>query len=350
MIYLGCFTIIALLTLVMAHTAVAATVFPLLMAVHSLYQEDNQPTRFGKGLFIGMAFSAGAASIVSLLGSARGALTVGFFHEMTGSEISFTQYSLYLLPLGWGMVLLIWFAMMLFFKPERPAIPGLKQRANDLVARLGPISRSEAFSLIVVLSAVALLCCCSCLASWKFMDRTGIALLAALSLFLLKILNLQDLEEIPWNIVLLLGGAMSLGLCLWQTGAAAWLAVQAVALFQYSSWFVFVMILGFLVMVTANIIMNVAAVAFYTPVALAMAPYMGVSSELVLFTILTTAGMPFMLLIGAAPNAIAYESGQFSPREFLKIGMPISLLLMIMLGVFILFIWPLLGMPGPVRH
>ena len=49
MIYLGCFVMTAGLTLIMAHTAVAATVFPLLMAIYALYDEGDEPTRFGKG-------------------------------------------------------------------------------------------------------------------------------------------------------------------------------------------------------------------------------------------------------------------------------------------------------------
>ena len=74
MIMLGCFVMTALLTHVMAHTAVAATMFPLLMAIYSLYTTDKTPTRFGKALFIGMAYVAGAGSIITLLGAARGAV------------------------------------------------------------------------------------------------------------------------------------------------------------------------------------------------------------------------------------------------------------------------------------
>ena len=44
--------------------------------------------------------------------------------------------------------------------------------------------------------------------------------------------TIEDLEEIPWNIILLFGGAMSIGFCLWQTGAASWLAVKWLVLFE----------------------------------------------------------------------------------------------------------------------
>ena len=73
MIYLGTFVMTAGLTLFMAHTAVAAAVFPLLTAIHALYGEQGV-NRFGKGLFIGMAFTAGAGSIITLFGAARAAV------------------------------------------------------------------------------------------------------------------------------------------------------------------------------------------------------------------------------------------------------------------------------------
>ena len=57
------------------------------------------------------------------------------------------------------------------------------------------------------------------------------------------------------------------------------------------------------------------------------------------------AGMPFLLLVGAAPNAIAYESKQFSSGLFFLAGVPASVLLMGVLGLFVWLIWPLMGMP-----
>ncbi|MEZ4602122.1 MAG: SLC13 family permease [Desulfobacterales bacterium] len=74
MIYLGCFVVTAALTHIMAHTAVAATIYPLLMAIYALYGEGDKQTKFGKGLFMGMAYVAGAGSIVTLLGAARARL------------------------------------------------------------------------------------------------------------------------------------------------------------------------------------------------------------------------------------------------------------------------------------
>ncbi len=138
---------------------------------------------------------------------------------------------------------------------------------------------------------------------------------------------------------------MSIGYCLWDTGAAQWLAIKWLVLFRTAHWFVFVLGIAFFVLIMTNFIMNVAAIAISLPVALVIAPYLHVTPEVVLFASLVTAGMPFLTLVGAAPNAIAYESKQFSAGEYFVLGIPASVILLAVLGFFILTIWPLMGMP-----
>ena len=137
---------------------------------------------------------------------------------------------------------------------------------------------------------------------------------------------------------------MSIGFCLWETGAAQWLAINWLTMFQHSHWFVFVLSIAFFVMIMTNFIMNVAAIAISLPVALVIAPYIGVAPEVILFSALATAGMPFLLLVGAAPNAIAYDSKQFTPGEFFLYGIPASIILMIVIA-FAVWLWGLMGMP-----
>ena len=345
MIYLGCFVMTASLTLIMAHTAVAATVYPLFLAIYALYSEDGEQTRFGKGLFIGMAFVAGAGSIITLLGAARGAVAIGFFRDITGRSIGFFELTYYMLPVGALMTILLWVFILLYYRPERKTIPGLRQRVERLYASLGPISRKEILALVIVLATIAILGFRSFVPLLAPLDKSAIILVSTILFFLLRIVSLDDLEGTSWNIVLLFGGAMSIGFCLWQTGAASWLAVTWLNLFHQAHWLVFVMGMAGFVLVITNLIMNVAAIAITMPVALVIAPYLGVAPEVILFACLVTAGMPFLLLVGAAPNAIAYTSRQFTAREFFQAGIPVSLLLMMVLGLFVWVIWPAMGMP-----
>jgi solute carrier family 13 (sodium-dependent dicarboxylate transporter), member 2/3/5 len=345
MIYLGCFIVTAALTHIMAHTAVAATIYPLLNSIYGFYEGENKPTRFGKGLFIGMAYVAGAGSIVTLLGAARGAVAIGFFNDAVGKEIGFFQLTYYMFPVGWIMVLLLWVFCMIFFRPEKEAIPGLKERAVQLNAQLGPITRNEILSIVIISACILAMSVHSFIPDFYPLNKTATILTSTVLFFILGILDTEDLEQIPWDIILLFAGAMSIGFCLWETGAAKWLAVKWLVLFDTSHWFIFVMGISFFVMVMTNIIMNVAAIAITLPVALVVAPYLGVAPEIILFAALAVAGMPFLFLVGAAPNAMAYESEQFTSGEFFLYGLPASLMLMAVLAFSVYFLWPWMGMP-----
>jgi sodium-dependent dicarboxylate transporter 2/3/5 len=345
MIYLGCFVVTAALTHIMAHTAVAATIYPLLLAVYSLYGEGDKPTKFGKGLFIGMAYVAGAGSIVTLLGAARGAVAIGFFNDVVGKNVSFFQLSYYMFPIGWLMTFLLWGFFMIFMKPEKKVIPGLRDKARILNAELGSITRKEIIAAGIVFACILVMSLRSFIPILQPINKTAIILISTILFFITGILDLDDLEDVPWNIILLFAGAMSIGFCLWDTGAARWMAVNWLVMFQKANWFVFVMSIAFFVMMMTNFIMNVAAIAISLPVALVIAPYLGVAPEVILFASLVTAGMPFLLLVGAAPNAIAYDSKMFSTGEFFLYGIPASIMLMVVVGLASYILWPLMGMP-----
>ncbi|MBF0378902.1 MAG: SLC13/DASS family transporter [Desulfamplus sp.] len=353
LIYLGCFMVIAFLTLFMAHTAVAATIYPLLIAIYSLYGENDKPTKFGKGLFIGMAYVAGAGSVVTLLGAARGAVAIGFFKDIAGKEINFFEFTYYLLPVGWLMVVALWIYFMIVLKPEKATIPGLKERAKRLYEELGGVTKNEIIAALLVGAVIVSLASFAILTAYvpgfKAPNKTAVMLISTILFFITGILDIDDLEDIPWNIILLFAGAMSIGFCLWNTGAAQWMAINWLAIFKESHWFVFVMGIAFFVLVMTNFIMNVAAIAISLPVALVIAPYLGVSGEVILYASLVTAGMPFLLLVGAAPNAIAYNSKQFTPGEFFMYGVPASIILMVVLGIAVYIIWPMMGMPILVK-
>ncbi len=345
MIYLGVFVVTAALTHIMAHTAVAATIYPLLLAIYALYGEGDKPTKFGKGLFIGMAYVAGAGSIVTLLGAARGAVAIGFYKEIINVDIGFFELSYYMFPIGWGMTFLLWGFFMIVMKPEKDRIPGLREKARELNAKMGSLTRDEIMAAVIVGAVITIMSLRAFVPALKAVDKTAIILCSSVLFFVFKILDLKDLEDIPWNIILLFAGAMSIGFCLWETGAAKWMAVNWLVLFSDANWFVFVMSIAFFVMMMTNFIMNVAAIAISLPVALVIAPYLGVAPEVILYASLVVAGMPFLLLVGAAPNAIAYDSGQFTTGEFFGWGIPASILLMVFTGIACYIIWPLMGMP-----
>jgi sodium-dependent dicarboxylate transporter 2/3/5 len=233
---------------------------------------------------------------------------------------------------------------MIFLKPEKKVISGLKERVEGLLKEIGPMTKDEKFVIITVLAAIAVMSLQAFVPALKVLDRAAILLCSTLVFFLFRVLTVKELEDIPWNIILLFSGAMSIGFCLWQTGAAQWMAVEWLLLFQKAHWLVFVLSVATFVLILTNFIMNVAAIAISLPVSLVIAQYLGVAPEPIFYASLVTAGMPFVLLIGAAPNAIAYESKQFTTGEFFGYGLIPSVILIGYLAIALLVIWPLLGM------
>jgi sodium-dependent dicarboxylate transporter 2/3/5 len=230
------------------------------------------------------------------------------------------------------MTLLLWVFFMVFMKPEKKVIPGLRARAKRLSAEMGPMRRKEIVAAAIVFGCILVMSLRSFVPFLQPVDKTAIILISTVLFFITGIMDIEDLESIPWNIILLFAGAMSIGFCLWDTGAAKWLAVNWLVMFQNASAFVFILSIAFFVMMMTNFIMNVAAIAISLPVALVIAPYLGVAPEVILFASLVTAGMPFLLLVGAAPNAIAYDSKQFTTGEFFLYGIPASIILMIVVA------------------
>lgn len=349
-ILLGVFVVTAALTHVMAHTAVAATMYPMMLVIMTMYGNEDKPSNFGKAMFIGMAYAAGAGSMVTMLGAARAPVAIGFFQEFTGNTVTFIELSKVMLPFGWVTVFLVWFLLCyVFYKPEKQKIEGMQEKVDEVKSQLGPMTVKEIFVIFLTLSVVAVLALQNFIPALASMNKAVPMLVAGILLFMIKLFTVEDLEKgVPWNIVLLFGGAMSIGYALWETGAAHWMAVNWLAMFENAHWLVFVLAIAFLVAIMTNFIMNVAAIAITLPVALVVAEYMGVNPYLILYSALTMAALPFLLLVGAAPNAIAYQSKQFTTGQFFMVGIPFTLIVLAMVALFALVIWPLLGVPALV--
>ena len=83
-----------------------------------------------------MAYAAGAGSVITFLGSARAAAGAGMFAEFTGRTIGFFELTKYTFLIGWAMVFLIWLYLIIFLKPEKSVIPGLKRELRKLSKEL----------------------------------------------------------------------------------------------------------------------------------------------------------------------------------------------------------------------
>jgi solute carrier family 13 (sodium-dependent dicarboxylate transporter), member 2/3/5 len=195
---------------------------------------------------------------------------------------------------------------------------------------LGPVSRPEARVMAVFLAVAA------CwmgrellvkLPGLAMLTDTAIALIGTLVLFLLpagdgsgrRVLDWKSAERIPWGIVLLFGGGLSVAGAMDATGLSGWLAGRMEGLDALPPVLVIALLLLLTVVVT-ELMSNVATLTGMLPILGALAAALGVNPLLLAFPVCLAASLGFMLPIATAPNAVAYATGLTSTRQMLRAG------------------------------
>ena len=164
-------------------------------------------------------------------------------------------------------------------------------------------------------------------------------------LFFLKLVDWEDVERrVQWGIILLYGGAITMGKSLESTGAIEWLAGKITPFFGGSE----IALLAFLIFLTfilTNFMSNTAAVATMLPISIGIAQQAGISPVLSAMAVAIAGGGAFMFVIATPGAAIAYSSGYITQKQLAKAGLIAGILCMlIILGVAIFYWKFLLGL------
>jgi di/tricarboxylate transporter len=166
--------------------------------------------------------------------------------------------------------------------------------------------------------------------------------LAALLIILFKIIPLRDIyTSIDWPVIILLGALLPLGTALETSGGAAWIAEKILILKDsLPAWFILGLILV-LTMFLSDIINNAATVVLMAPIALSVATGMGVNSDPFLMAVAVGGSCAFLTPIGHQSNALVMGPGGYSFTDYLRLGAPLEVLIVLIGTPLILFFWPL---------
>ena len=160
----------------------------------------------------------------------------------------------------------------------------------------------------------------------------GIAIAGALALFLLpsgdpkrpRLLDWSSAERIPWGIVILFGGGLSIAAAMDSTGLSEWLGLAMQGLQGYEPLIILVVLL-LITLIATEMMSNVATLTAMLPIVAALAVALGINPLLLVFPVTLTASLGFMLPIATAPNAIAFATGLPSLRTMLWAGFFLNL-------------------------
>ncbi|WP_018861660.1 MULTISPECIES: DASS family sodium-coupled anion symporter [unclassified Thioalkalivibrio] len=343
------------LSMWVSNTATAALMLPIALSVLALVERDTQIAGNGAGsgsrrpalaLLLGIAFAANIGGMATIIGSPPNALTAAYLGDRHGIEIGFVQWMMLGLPLAIGLLLLAWWLLTRWvFQVHRVRLEGLRAMMDERRAEIGAWSRAEyRVASVFLLVALAWL-------SRPFLEDVlpihltdaGIAILGAGLLFLLpsgaqeqrRLLAWDNTRELPWGVLLLVGGGLSLGSAIEASGLAE-LAAEGFGAAQ--TWPLLLIIAGAVVvtMLLSHVTSNTATAATLLPLVAALAMRMEVPVVLLALPVAFAASVAFMLPVATPPNAIVFASNRLRVVDMVRGGALLSLvaIAMVTLAVY----------------
>lgn len=325
----------ALLSMWVSNTATAAMLLPIAVSVIALLSECEENEKryrgFHTALLLSVAYGASIGGLATLIGTPPNALLAGYFSQTYGLTIGFAQWMLLGVPLSAVLLLLAWGVLSrVAFRLPGGHIPGAEAEILRARRTLGPVARGE-IMVAMVFAATALL--------WLFrplladvlpgvpLTDDGIAITAGLLLFALPVaprkgvflLNWDWAVRLPWGVLILFGGGLSLASAVGETGLAEWIAGQLTGLGIGQTWILILLVIAAVVFLT-ELASNTATAAALLPLLAGAALGIGENPLLLAVPAALAASCAFMLPAATPPNAIVFGSGLVGLPQMARAG------------------------------
>lgn len=334
----GIFVLNGGMSFVMSEHAVAAMTFPIILELTTALKLPRGQSNYARALFLAMAWGTTIGGVATLLGGGRAPLAIGILREVTGRGYSFTEWAVLNVPLAIILLVVGWILLRLWFPLDLTDISAAERAVEERLMRTGRLTLPEAgIAAVMGLTIVA----------WMLLGEefglANISLTAVVVLFALGLVHWRDVEGyVNWGLILMYGGAISLGSALNKSGAAAWVARETIAQWAGGPMTAALMIALATVALT-EVMSNSAAVAIVMPVSIAVAQQFGIDPRAMAPLVAVPAGMAFMLPIGTPANAIAFSAGYLRLREMIWPGLVLNVLSYIIFNLLVFWYWPWLG-------
>jgi anion transporter len=269
---------------------------------------------------------------------------VGLFEKNLNLRISYFEWFLLQWPYLGMFVVTQWWVQH-YFKTRAMAIAGSARVIERQSAQLPQMSQSE-WLILACLGITALLWMAEDVLKIKshIAAMIGLSLLFIPGLFKFKWKELQD--RTIWGTFLMLGGALSMSAAMASSGLAQWLADFIHPLVIGKAWWV--VLLAMMVgthIIRLGMLSNVAAVALFAPILIALAPKLGLHPVAFTMLVADTDTFAYILPTQITVAVIAYSSGTFTIADYAKVGW-VSVLLAIAYAILIMAPWyAFLGIP-----
>lgn len=290
---------------------------------------------FALCMLLGIAYACSIGGLATLIGTPPNALLAGYMLEAHGVRIGFAQWMLVGLPLVVVTLPLTWLVLTRWLYPVgREEIPGGRELIGGQRRALGPMSGAEKL-LTVVVSLVALAWVTQPLLARVIpgVSDAGIAITGALLMFVLPgdlrerepLLDWRTAAALPWDVLILFGGGLSLAAAISRSGLAEWIGSSLGGLPGGSTLVVVVAVTTVVIFLT-ELTSNTATAAAFLPVVGSVAVGMGMDPLMLAAPAAIAASCAFMLPVATPPNALVYGTGHLRIPEMARAGLVLNLL------------------------
>jgi solute carrier family 13 (sodium-dependent dicarboxylate transporter), member 2/3/5 len=332
----------AFLSMWVSNTATAVLMLPIGLSLIDLVikrsgrgQDEVGDFNFAIALMLGIAYAASIGGAATLIGTPPNALLAGFLSDQYGYDLGFGQWMLVGVPLMILMLPLTWWILTRWiFRIGIERIEGGREMIAEEIEKLGRASRGEKFVAGVFVAAAV---------SWVTrpllenvipgLSDAGIAVAVAVVLFALPVrlsegrfaLDWESASGIPWNVLVLFGGGLSLAAAIADTGLADWIGAS---LEGVGAWPVIPMLIAITLVIIfiTEISSNTASAAAFLPVLAALAISIGQDPLLLAIPAALGASCAFMLPVATPPNAIVYGSSFITIPHMARAGIVLNVL------------------------
>jgi sodium-dependent dicarboxylate transporter 2/3/5 len=290
---------------------------------------------FGLGLMLGIAYACSVGGLATLVGTPPNAFLAGFFSEAYGVEVGFAQWLAFGLPLSAVGLVAVYLVLTRLVYPVRlERIPGGRDFVRRELEALGPATRPERRVAAVFALVAALWISRPLLSGWiPALSDAGIAVAGGLALFLLpagggegeRLLRWRDAARLPWGVLILFGGGLSLASAIQDTGLTRWIGQATEGLAGYPLVLVIAVPVAVVVLLT-ELTSNTATAAAFLPILASVAVGAGQDPRALAVPAALAASCAFMLPVATPPNAIVYGSGAVTVPEMARAGVWLNLL------------------------
>jgi sodium-dependent dicarboxylate transporter 2/3/5 len=347
----------AFLSMWMTNTSTTMMLLPIVISVIAVIAEtvteisDKERRNFEVCLLLGTAFGATIGGVATLVGTPPNAFLAAFLSENYGIEISFTRWMLVGVPVTCILLPICWLALTRLVYPiSFETSKETRDLLESMKTSLGRASSAEWRIGIVFLCVVAGWMTRPWLGRFIPMEGVsdpGIVMIAAFALFLipsggkntLRLLNWKQTKELPWEILILFGGGLSLAASVSETGLAYWLGMSLVPLGGFGIAAIVVSAIILVIFLT-ELTSNLATTATLLPVLAALALELGFSPVMLTVPVALAASCAFMLPVATPPNAIVYGSGLITIPQMAKAGLVMNIISIVLLSLVALFLAP----------